>query len=50
MLIIDAEKVNLLLANECLSVGELAELSGVDTVTLSRITTDDRQNCQGFRS
>lgn len=36
-MIIDTKKLNLILANKCLSVGELAELSEVNTVTLSRI-------------
>lgn len=36
-MIIDTEKVNLLLANKCMSINELANTSGVDKVTISRI-------------
>lgn len=34
---IDAKKYNLLLANEAMSVKELADLSGINEVTLCRV-------------
>lgn len=36
-MIIDNYKINLLLANKCMSINELAAASGVDKVTISRI-------------
>jgi len=40
---IDVEKINLLIANKCLSVNELAKLSGISLVTLSRIRNGSQQ-------
>lgn len=36
-MVIDVEKMDLLIANKCMSYKEFAELSRVDTVTISRI-------------
>ena len=36
-MMIDNNKINLLLANRCMSINKLAEASGVDKVTISRI-------------
>lgn len=42
-MIIDIKKLNLLMANQCMSLNELSEKSGVDPVTISRVK-NGRQN------
>jgi len=41
-MIIDTKKLDALLANKCMSLKELANTSGVDTGTLSRLRSGSR--------
>lgn len=42
-MIVNNDKINLLLANKCMSINELAIASGVDKVTISRIRSGSQR-------